>query len=77
MPILDSSVVVEDNSFCGVEGSNITYYCQPGLVPSERSTAYCMPNGSWSPSPSDLMCTSIAETTFSSPNPGSHNNIIV
>ena len=41
---------------CEVEGSHITYYCQPGMEPSERMLAYCMSDGRWSPDPQDLKC---------------------
>ena len=54
-PIVGPNVSVEGYS-SGVEGSQITYYCQPGLLPSERMVANCTRNGRWSPSTSLLEC---------------------
>ena len=54
-PTVDPSVRVESYS-SRVEGSQVTYFCQPGLVPSERKVATCMSDGSWSPDPSHLEC---------------------
>ena len=39
-----------------VEGSHITYYCQPGLVPSEQMVATCTFDCTWSPDPAELTC---------------------
>lgn len=79
-PTVGYMVTIEDNSStCEVEGSHITYYCQPGLVPSERKMAYCMNNGSWSPDPHDLKCHPATKNTSipESPNFGTlHSNFI-
>ena len=43
----------------GLENSQISYYCQPGLVPSKRMVASCTSNGQWNPDPALLVCTGI------------------
>ena len=56
---------------CVTEGCNITYSCQPGLVPSERRMAYCLSDGSWHPNPKDLEChLSVKTNTTNSPTLG-------
>ena len=40
----------------GVEGSQITYYCLPGLIPNEEMVASCTRDGNWIPNPSELVC---------------------
>lgn len=52
---MDPNVGVEGYS-SGVEGSQITYYCLPGLLPSEMIVASCTSNGQWNPDPSSLEC---------------------
>ena len=47
----------------GVGGSQITYYCQPGMLPSDRFVATCGDDGSWSPNPDNLVCT--ADVSYS------------
>ena len=66
MPLIDSLVVVEENNIlCAIEGSHITYHCQPGMVPSVTKMSICMEDGTWSPNPRDLMCTSIERNNSS------------
>ena len=78
MPLIDSMVVVEESSICAIEDSHITYHCQPGMVPSETKISICMEDGTWSPNPSDLMCTSIERNNSSHlPSSGMHNYIHV
>ena len=55
MPTVGPNVSVEGYS-SGTEGSQITYYCQPGLLPSEMIVANCTSNGQWNPNPSSLEC---------------------
>ena len=45
-------------SSSGVEGSQITFYCQPGLVPtdSEEMVANCTNEGIWKPDPAVMTC---------------------
>ena len=43
----------------GVEGTQITCYCQQsgvGTAPNEEMISTCMSDGSWSPDPRDLEC---------------------
>ena len=54
-PIVGANVSVQGYS-SGLEGSQITYYCQPGLLPSERMVANCTSDGTWSPDPTSLEC---------------------
>jgi len=39
-----------------INGSEVFYSCDPGLVPERRMRAVCTENG-WSPNPRDLSCT--------------------
>ena len=39
-----------------INGSEVFYSCNPGLVPEGRMRAVCTENG-WSPNPADLRCT--------------------
>ena len=55
-PTVGVNVSVEGYSN-GVEGSQITYYCQPGLVPSDPIVATCS-LGEWNPDPRSLVCKS-------------------
>ena len=55
-PNVGPNVSIEGYS-SGVEGSQIVYYCQPGLLPSDRLVANCRDDGSWSPNPDNLVCT--------------------
>ena len=41
---------------CAIEGSTMTFYCKPGLSPSQRVLALCMKNGTWSPNPESHYC---------------------
>ena len=78
VPLIDSMVVVEESSICAIEGSHITYHCQPGMVPSETKMSICMEDGTWSPNPSDLMCTSIERNNSSHlPSSGIGNYILL
>ena len=61
LPTVTTTTTIENSSVCSVEGSYITYYCQPGLMPNEKKKAYCLRNGSWNPNPSDLACDLSAE----------------
>ena len=61
VPTVDPNVSVEGYS-SGVEGSQITYYCQPGMLPSELMVANCMSDGSWNPDPSGLECYAVVTT---------------
>ena len=55
-------VYSENNgSSCSLEGSNVTYSCWPGLIPSERRMAQCMKDGSWIPNPNEMECRSMEE----------------
>ena len=54
-PIVGLNVSVEVYSSVS-QGSQITYYCQPGLLPSERMVATCGNDGYWSPNPAELSC---------------------
>jgi len=47
-----------------LEGTELFYHCNPGLVPEGQIRAVCTANGSWIPSPADLVCTK--------PPPGNH-----
>ena len=40
----------------GVMGAQLVYSCQQGLEPTTRMMATCRDDGSWDPSPSDLVC---------------------
>ena len=63
-------VLVENNATsCGMEGSYITYSCQPGVVPSERRMAYCMRDGSWNPNPNELECHLMTKTNITTNSP--------
>ena len=39
-----------------MNGSEVLYSCDPGLVPEGRMRTVCTRNG-WSPNPADLRCT--------------------
>ena len=39
-----------------INGSEVFYSCDPGLVPEGRMRSVCTENG-WSPTPGDLNCT--------------------
>ena len=54
-PIVGLNVIVEGYS-SGLLGSQINYYCQPGLLPSERMVTICGNDGYWSPNPTELSC---------------------
>ena len=67
MPTIGPNVTVEGYTN-GVEGSQITCYCQPGLQSStrdEKMVAICTSNSQWSPDPTSLECsvTNITLTT--------------
>ena len=51
-----SNVTVEEYNSIALEGSQITYHCQPGLVPSEWMVANCTESGYWIPDPAELIC---------------------
>ena len=36
---------------------NVTFKCRRGFEPSEQFTAICLNNGTWSPSPTNHVCT--------------------
>ena len=55
-PNVGPNVSVEGYSN-GVGGSQITYHCQPGMLPSDRFVAICGDDGSWSPNPDNHVCT--------------------
>ena len=61
VPTVGPNVSIESYS-SGVEGSQIIYFCQSGLVPSERMVANCTSDGSWNPDPSHLECYVIVTT---------------
>lgn len=71
-PPIGSMILVyteNNSSSCAVEGANVTYSCQPELVPNERRMAYCMRDGSWNPDPNELECHPTA-TEINSPTSG-------
>jgi hypothetical protein len=41
----------------GIEGSQITYFCESGFVPGSMLKAICTLGGIWKPDPSRLVCT--------------------
>ena len=51
----NSSITVNYSST--VEGSNSTFKCTEGFIPSDIVTATCHPNGSWVPDPTTHVCT--------------------
>jgi hypothetical protein len=51
-----------EKSIGGLEGSNITYYCQLSQN-YKRMVATCLSNGSWSPDPREMECPSRNTTT--------------
>ena len=55
-PITGPNASVESHS-SGLGGSQIIYFCQPGLVPSEQMMANCTSDGQWNPDPAQLVCT--------------------
>ena len=61
MPTVGPNVTVEGYTN-GEEGSQITCYCQPGLLSSESMVANCTSNSQWSPDPTSLEC-SVTNTT--------------
>ena len=40
-----------------VEGSEIYYSCNTGLVPVEQMVTVCLANGEWTPNPAEHNCT--------------------
>ena len=80
-PTVGSNVSVESYS-SGVEGSQITYYCQPGLLPSEKMVANCTSDGTWSPDPAGHDCyaglfNSSVPTTAVCRMPEALNNVMI
>ena len=62
-PPVGPNVSVDNYTYSsGVEGSQITYHCQPGLVPGEHMVANCTRNGRWNPDPAQLICEGIIHT---------------
>ena len=58
MPIHASNVTIEGynvNSMA-IEGSQITYYCNNGLIPSDQKVATCTNSSNWDPDPAKLIC---------------------
>ena len=49
--------IVSGYSDLGIEGSNVSIRCPPGLVLNGRSTLVCMENGEWEPDPREVECT--------------------
>ena len=39
-----------------LEGSQIVFQCNPGLVPSQQIVSVCAANESWTPDPAELVC---------------------
>ena len=37
-------------------GSEVSYQCQPGLLPEGRRTSVCGGDGRWNPDPTSLLC---------------------
>ena len=56
-PTHASNVTIENDNSIAVEGSQVTYYCKDGLVPSDRRVATCTNSGNWNPDPAELICT--------------------
>ena len=54
-PTVGSWVHVEGND-SGLEGSQIIFRCQTGLVPSHSAVSNCTNLGMWLPDPSQLRC---------------------
>ncbi len=38
------------------EGANISFNCEPGLVPQREDESVCSSNGAWVPDPAHRMC---------------------
>ena len=55
MPTVGPNVTVEGYTN-GVEGSQITYYCQSGLLPRGWMMVVCTNKGQWRPDPTSLEC---------------------
>ena len=55
-PTHASNVTIESYSSVAIEGSQVSYYCKDGLVPSDRRVATCMNSGRWNPDPAKLVC---------------------
>ena len=54
------NVTIEGVNFLmALEGSQITYYCHDGLLPSEQMVANCTETGNWDPDPAKLICNGI------------------
>lgn len=53
MPPIDGSLGDNQNT---TEGSNVTYQCVQGFVPSTIFTASCIEQGLWFPSPDEHIC---------------------
>ena len=54
-PVPASNVVIEPYSST-LAGSNVTYQCMDGLVPSGEETAVCGNDGRWIPDPANHGC---------------------
>ena len=54
--LLNERVVITNYSPPAIEGTNISFSCPPGLVPTGPSTSMCMGNGEWEPDPSQVRC---------------------
>ena len=57
-PMIGPNVSIENYSVRdGIEGYQITYFCEYGFVPSSMLKAVCTFGGIWKPDPSRLVCT--------------------
>ena len=54
-----SGTILDYDNIVTIEGSEITFQCNPGLSPEGEMTATCTNAGIWSPDPAGVTCMNI------------------
>ena len=53
-----SGTILDYDNIVTIEGSVITFQCNPGLLPEGETTAICTNAGIWRPDPAGVECKS-------------------